>query len=76
MKGEQKMLNELELRAIVDEAIVRFAVVNDGVKGWRKEDLEKAVTERGGDKNDLYRAMELGFEACFGDILENDRLLS
>ena len=62
------MLTERELRKIVDEAIVKYAVRNDGIKGWAREDIEASINTLGGSREDLYRAMRIGFEACFEDL--------
>ena len=70
------MLSERELRAVVNEAMVKYALTSGGAKGWAKADIEESVTRLGGNKDDLYRAMAFGMELCFGDLIDADSLLN
>lgn len=70
------MLTERELRALVDEAIVKYAVISNGARGWAKADIEESVYRLGGTQDDVYRAMAFGMEACFGDIMDGEGFLN
>ena len=61
------MLTKRTLELIVDDCMKRYARENDGIKGWAKEDIENAVFRNGGEQNDVYAAMVIGMEICFGD---------
>lgn len=69
------MLSERELRAVVDEAIVHYAVTRDA-KGWSKAYIENRIAELGGDPDDFFNAVVLGMQICFEYEYKTDSLLN
>ena len=46
------------------QAMQDFADKNDGVSGWTRDEIEKLVLEKGGERRDVLRAMALGMNLC------------
>jgi hypothetical protein len=61
------MLSKETIELIVNDCMAKFARENDGSNGWSKEDILNAVLLNGGEQKDVYAAMALGMEKCFGE---------
>lgn len=70
------MLPRRTLEMIVDDCMIKFAKENNGSEGWTKEDIENAVLEHGGEKNDVYAAMAIGMDVCLGGDKLPENMLS
>ncbi len=57
------MLSEREQEKILAKVMLKF-YQETNTKGWRKADIEKEVMQAGGNKNDLYKIIEMGFNVC------------
>ncbi len=60
------MLPRRTLEMIVDDCMVKFASENGGSTGWTKDDIINVVMNLDGDQNDVYAAMAIGMDVCFG----------
>ena len=70
------MLSRRTLEMIVDDCMIKYARENNGAEGWAKDDIANAVYMHGGDQNDMYSAMIIGMEVCFGELDMPGHLIS
>ena len=57
------MLEEYQIKQILRDTFNQSKEKHGG-DGWAKEDIEEAIYDAGGSKDDFYTAMDMALEIC------------